>query len=87
MALRYLWAGSPCRRPVRRPSSPREDATEASVDGVPVPKLVVGGAWVVFQTETTLVRAGWLGESKGDGCSLDIFRKPPKKRKRLAIQS
>ena len=42
---------------------------------------------MVFQTETTLVRAGWLGESKGDGCSLDIFRKPPKKRKRLAIQS
>ena len=44
---------------------PREDATEASVEGVPVPKQVVGGAWVVFQTETTLVRAGWLGESKG----------------------
>ena len=42
---------------------------------------------MVFQTETTLVRAGWLGESKGDAVAGDIFRKPPKKRKRLAIQS
>ena len=41
-----------------KPPSPRGDATEVPVEGVPVPKSVVGGAWVVFQTETTLVRAG-----------------------------
>ncbi|MDD6829549.1 MAG: hypothetical protein PUD74_07200 [Bacteroidales bacterium] len=40
MALRYLWAWSPCRRPVRRPPSPREDATEVPVGRVPVPKTV-----------------------------------------------
>ena len=66
---------------------PREDATEASVEGVPVPKQVVGGAWVVFQTETTLVRAGWLGESKGDGCSRRHIPEATQKRKRLAKQS
>ena len=38
MALRYLWAYSPCRRPARRPPSPRRDGTEVPVGMVPVPK-------------------------------------------------
>ena len=49
MALRYLWAWSPCRRvgkiigkrPVRdrlNDASPRGDATEVPVGGVVVPK-------------------------------------------------
>ena len=38
MALEYLWAGEPCRRPVRSPPSPRGDATEIPVDRGAVPK-------------------------------------------------
>ncbi|MDD7135246.1 MAG: hypothetical protein PUH82_02635 [Bacteroidales bacterium] len=38
MALRYLWAGVPCRRPVRRPPSPRGDATEVPVGRGAVPE-------------------------------------------------
>ncbi|MDD5914797.1 MAG: hypothetical protein PUC56_02735 [Bacteroidales bacterium] len=38
MSLRYLWARSPCQRPVRRSPSPREDAPEVLVGGVAVPK-------------------------------------------------
>ena len=38
MALRYLWAGVPCRRPVRRPPSPRADGSEVPVGKVAVPK-------------------------------------------------
>ena len=38
MALRYLWAGEPCRRPVRRPPSPRRDAPEVPVGRGAVPK-------------------------------------------------
>ena len=38
MALKYLWAGSPCRRPVRRPSSPHWDGSEVPVGKVAVPK-------------------------------------------------
>ena len=38
MPLEYLWAWSPCRRPVGSSSSPREDAPEASVGKVSVPK-------------------------------------------------
>ena len=38
MPLRHLWAGWTCRRPVRSPSSPREDATEVLVGMVVVPK-------------------------------------------------
>ena len=40
MPLRYLWARSPCQRPARSPSSPREDASEAPVGKVAVPKTV-----------------------------------------------
>ncbi|MDD6829644.1 MAG: hypothetical protein PUD74_07695, partial [Bacteroidales bacterium] len=40
MALRYLWAGWPCQRPVIRPRSPRGDASEVPVDRVAVPKTV-----------------------------------------------
>ncbi|MDD7135248.1 MAG: hypothetical protein PUH82_02645 [Bacteroidales bacterium] len=38
MPLRYLWAGVPCRRPVRSSLSPREDAPEVPVGRVAVPK-------------------------------------------------
>ncbi|WP_320770002.1 hypothetical protein, partial [Candidatus Cryptobacteroides sp.] len=38
MALRYLWAGSPCRRPVRRSPSPRGDGSGVPVVMVAVPK-------------------------------------------------
>ena len=38
MALEYLWAGEPCRRPVRRPPSPRRDASGIPVGMVAVPK-------------------------------------------------
>ncbi|MGN0198664.1 MAG: hypothetical protein ACI39T_03760 [Candidatus Cryptobacteroides sp.] len=40
MPLEYLWARSPCRRPVRSPPSPREDAPEVPVSKVAVPKTV-----------------------------------------------
>ena len=36
----YLWARWPCRRPVRRPSSPRLDASGLPVGKVAVPKTV-----------------------------------------------
>ncbi|MCI6525927.1 MAG: hypothetical protein MR441_01660 [Bacteroidales bacterium] len=51
MVLRYLWARLPCRRPVRRPPSPREDATEVPVGKVAVPK---NGQKTPFATR------GWL---------------------------
>ena len=38
MPLRYLWKGSPCRRSVRRPPSPRGDGSGAPVGMVAVPK-------------------------------------------------
>ena len=38
MPLEYLWVWFPCRRPVRRPPSPREDAPEVPVGGVAVAK-------------------------------------------------
>ncbi|MDD6828320.1 MAG: hypothetical protein PUD74_00795 [Bacteroidales bacterium] len=40
MALRCLWAGSPCQRPVRRPPSPRGDGSEVPVGRVAVAKTV-----------------------------------------------
>ena len=38
MPLRYFWAMVPCRGPVRRPPSPREDVSEVPVGRVAVPK-------------------------------------------------
>ena len=37
---KYLWAGWPCRRPVRRPPSPRRDGSGVLMGRVPVPKTV-----------------------------------------------
>ena len=38
MALRYLWAGLPCRRSVRSPPLPRGDGSEVPVGRGAVPK-------------------------------------------------
>ncbi|MDD6828274.1 MAG: hypothetical protein PUD74_00555 [Bacteroidales bacterium] len=38
MPLGHLWVRSPCRRPVRSPPLPREDATEVLVGRGAVPK-------------------------------------------------
>ena len=40
MPLKYLWLGSPCRRPAGRPPSPRGDASGAPVGQGVVPRVV-----------------------------------------------
>ena len=87
MPLRHLWAGSPCRKPVRRTLRRARMPLRHLWKGSPCrSRLWEGLGWCSKQRPLWFARAGW-GNQKRTAVAGDIFRKPPKKRKRLARQS
>ena len=98
MSLEYLWAGFPCRRPASASVRNRFDTGSRQSCHARMPlrhlwkgspcrsRLWEGLGWCSKQRPLWFARAGW-GNRKRTAVAGDIFRKPPKKRKRLARQS
>ena len=92
MPLMYLWTRSPCRRPVSRPPSPREDAPDVPVDKVAVPKTgqktpfaTLGchgstcgqGHRAEDRSKTLFATPGCLWSTCGQGCRAEDRSKTP----------
>ena len=87
MPLRCLWEGFPCQSADRSPLCHARMPLRHLWKGSPCrSRLWEGLGWCSKQRPLWFARAGW-GNRKRTAVAGDIFRKPPKKRKRLARQS